>query len=190
MSPRSKSEYTEVVHIRYKNATRQEKTAILDEYCATVKCHRKHAIRVLKKFKRFTKPKAKRRGKPPIYQREAIRTPLKEIWITATQFGRAMSTLGIEMIPTYSPEARGRSERAFSTHQGRLPKELVAQGITELDDANRYLDQVYRIEFKKEFMQPAPEGGAVFVPWAGSTIDDILCEKYERAVTSDRPLFF
>ena len=83
MSPRSKREYTEAVHLRYKNASRQEKTAILNEFCATVKCHRKHAIRVLKKFKRFTKPKAKRRGKPPVYQSDAIRKPLKEIWVKA-----------------------------------------------------------------------------------------------------------
>jgi hypothetical protein len=83
MSPRSKREYTEAIHLRYKNASRREKTAILDEYCATCGCHRKHAIRVLKRFKRFTKPKAKRRGKPPIYQSEAIRTPLKEIWHNA-----------------------------------------------------------------------------------------------------------
>jgi hypothetical protein len=83
MSPRSKREYREAVHLRYKNASRHEKTAILDEFCATCGCHRKHAIRVLKRFKRFTKPKAKRRGKPTIYQNEAIRKPLKEIWLAA-----------------------------------------------------------------------------------------------------------
>ena len=83
MSPRSKREYTEAVHLRYKNASRQEKTAILDEFCATIKCHRKHAIRVLKDFKRFTKPKAKRKGRPHIYQSEAIRKPLKAIWLNA-----------------------------------------------------------------------------------------------------------
>jgi hypothetical protein len=83
MSPRSKREYTEVVHLRYKNAPRREKTVILDEFCATCGCHRKHAIRLLKDFKRFTKPKAKRRGKPPIYQSEAICKPLKEIWHNA-----------------------------------------------------------------------------------------------------------
>ncbi len=47
-----------------------------------------------------------------------------------TQFGRAMKQLGVEMIPAYSPEARGRCERMFSTHQNRLPRELAAQGIT------------------------------------------------------------
>jgi hypothetical protein len=69
--------------LRYKNATRQEKTAILDEFCATCECHRKHAIRVLKGFKRFTKPKTKKRGKPPVYQNEAILKPLKKIWLEA-----------------------------------------------------------------------------------------------------------
>ncbi|HPD61424.1 MAG TPA: hypothetical protein PKV48_06680 [Thermodesulfobacteriota bacterium] len=44
MSPRSKKEYQEAVHLRYKNATRREKIAILDEFCATYGCHRKHAV--------------------------------------------------------------------------------------------------------------------------------------------------
>jgi len=83
MSPRSKREYREAIHLRYKNATRREKTAILNEFCATCGCHRKHAIRFLKRFKRFIKPKTKTRGKPPIYQNEAIGKPLKEIWLAA-----------------------------------------------------------------------------------------------------------
>jgi hypothetical protein len=44
MSPRSKSDYTEAVYLRYKKATHQQK----DEYCATYGCHRKHAIRKLR----------------------------------------------------------------------------------------------------------------------------------------------
>ena len=83
MSPRSKKEYREAVHLRYKKAARDEKTAILCEFCATCGCHRKHAIRILKRFKRFTKPKPKRRGKPSIYQNEATINPMKEIWLAA-----------------------------------------------------------------------------------------------------------
>jgi len=83
MSPRSKREYREAVHLRYKNATRHEKTAILNEFCATCKCHRKHAIRVLKRFKRFTKPKPKKRGAKPVYRKDEIITPLKRIWLAA-----------------------------------------------------------------------------------------------------------
>jgi hypothetical protein len=58
-------------------------SCILDEFCATCGCHRKHAIRVLRGFKRFTKPKPKRRGKSPVYHNEAIINPLKEILLAA-----------------------------------------------------------------------------------------------------------
>ena len=82
MSPGSKREYREAVHVRYKHATRHEKTAILDEFCATCGCHRKHAIRVLKRFKRFTKPKAKKRVKPSVYLNEGVCKPLiRESWL-------------------------------------------------------------------------------------------------------------
>jgi len=60
-----------------------------------------------------------------------------------TPFGKAMARLGIEMIPAHSPEARGRSERMFRTHQGRLPQELAIAGIRDMTAANRYLDEVY-----------------------------------------------
>lgn len=45
------------------------------------------------------------------------------------------------MIPAYSPQARGRSERSFGTWQGRLPQELRLHGITTLEAANRFLRQ-------------------------------------------------
>jgi len=83
MSPRSKKEYIEAVFLRYKKASRQEKTVILDEFCATCGYHRKHAIRLLRGVKRFIKPKAKKRGKAPFYQRDAILRPPKQIWLAA-----------------------------------------------------------------------------------------------------------
>ena len=110
--------------------------------------------------------------------------------VNLTQFGRAMKHLGIEMIPAYSPEARGRSERAFATHQGRLPRELAAAGITTLEGANRYLEEVYRPAFNAEFQQPAREEGSAFVPWIGGSLDDILCEQYERTVGHDNGVRF
>lgn len=76
-----------------------------------------------------------------------------------TQFGRALHQLGIEMIAAYSPEARGRSERAFGTHQGRLPQELAYHGITTIEAANRYLAQVYLPAFNAEFMKEPLEAG-------------------------------
>ena len=80
MSPQFKREYVEAVFLRYKKASRSEKTAILDEFCATCNCHRKHAIRVLRKFKRFVKPKAKKRGRTSVYNKESIVKPLRLIW--------------------------------------------------------------------------------------------------------------
>jgi hypothetical protein len=101
-----------------------------------------------------------------------------------------MKHLGIQMIPAYSPEARGRSERAFETHQDRLVKELVFHEITEMDDANRYLAQTYVPAYNAEFMQPAPEDGSAFVPWIGGNLDDILCEQEERTVGADNCVSF
>jgi hypothetical protein len=110
--------------------------------------------------------------------------------VSLTQFGRAMKHLGIEMIPAYSPEARGRSERAFGTHQGRLPQELAAAGIITLEAANRYLEEVYRPAFNAEFAQPAREEGNAFVPWISGSLDDILCEQFERTVGHDNCVRF
>ncbi|MEA3280076.1 MAG: ISNCY family transposase [Thermodesulfobacteriota bacterium] len=107
-----------------------------------------------------------------------------------TQFGRAMNQLGIGMIAAYSPQARGRSERAFLTHQDRLPKELAAYGITTMDAANQYLAEVYQSAFNAEFIQPAAEKGSAFVPRVGANLDDILCEQYERTVTADNCVSF
>lgn len=107
-----------------------------------------------------------------------------------TQFGRAMKQLGIQMIAAYSPQARGRSERAFQTHQDRLVKELALHGITDIDEANRYVTQVYMPAFNAEFKKPALEEGSVFVPWIGGNIDDILCEHFERTVNADNCVSF
>ena len=102
-----------------------------------------------------------------------------------TQFGRAMHQLGIEMIAAYSPEARGRSERAFRTHQGRLPKELAMHGITTMEQANEYLKNIYMPAYNEEFAVPAATEGSAFVPWISGELDDILCEQYERTVGKD-----
>ena len=108
-----------------------------------------------------------------------------------TQFGQAMARLGIEMIPAYSPEARGRSERAFATHQGRLPRELALAAITDLTTANRYLAEVYRPAFNAEFAVPPAESGSAFVAWrAGEDLNDYLCERHERVVGRDNCVAF
>jgi len=107
-----------------------------------------------------------------------------------TQFGRAMHHLGIEMIAAYSPQARGRSERAFKTHQERLVKELALAGITTMEAANRYLKQIYLPAFNAEFSKPAATPGSAFVPWISGNLDDILCEQYSRTVGRDNCVSF
>lgn len=107
-----------------------------------------------------------------------------------TQFGRAMKQLGVEMIAAYSPQARGRSERAFETHQERLPKELALNGITTMEAANRYLLEIYQPAFNDEFMVPAEEKGTGFVEWAGSNLKDVLCEHHGRTVSHDNCVSF
>ncbi len=101
-----------------------------------------------------------------------------------TQVGRALGQLGIELIPAYSPEARGRSERMFGTLQKRLPQELRLAGITTMAEANRYLKEVFWPAHNARFARPAEEAGSAFVAFAG-TLEDILCVQEERVVSND-----
>jgi len=70
MSPGAKMEYLETIYLRYKRAKGKEKSIILNEFCQTCDYHRKHAIRLLNNFRRFTKPEPKKRGKPPVYNKQ------------------------------------------------------------------------------------------------------------------------
>ena len=71
-----------------------------------------------------------------------------------TQVGRALDQLGIELIPAYSPEARGRSERMFGTLQRRLPQELRLAGISTMEDANRFLKEIFWPAHNARFRAP------------------------------------
>lgn len=110
--------------------------------------------------------------------------------VNLTQFGRAMKQLGIEMIPAYSPEARGRSERMFETHQDRLVKELALYGITDMEAANHYLRDVYQPAFNAEFMRSPREEGSAFVGCIGTDLSNILCEQFGRTVDNVNTVSF
>jgi transposase len=101
-----------------------------------------------------------------------------------TQVGRALARLGIELIPAYSPEARGRSERMFDTLQKRLPQELRLAGIATMEAANRFLEDLYLPRHNARFARAAEEAGSAFVPFAGN-LDDVLCVQEERQVGND-----
>ena len=102
-----------------------------------------------------------------------------------TQVGRALAQLGIEHIAAYSPEARGRSERAFRTLQDRLPKELRLAGISDAETANRWLAEVYLPAYNARFAVAAEQDGSAFVADTAQVWRDILCIQEERVVGND-----
>lgn len=102
-----------------------------------------------------------------------------------TQVGRALRQLGIEHIPAYSPEARGRSERMFRTLQDRLPKEFRLAGIGGVAEANRFLKEVYLPRHNARFAVAAMGEGDAFVAVAERQWRDILCVQDERSVAPD-----
>src|SRR6266478_2506178 len=107
-----------------------------------------------------------------------------------TQVGRALRELGVQMIPAYSPQARGRSERNFSTWQGRLPQELRLRGIPTLEAANTFLREHYVAEFNRRFQVQAAERGSAFVTRTGRDLDLIFSLQFERTVNRDNTVNF
>jgi transposase len=107
-----------------------------------------------------------------------------------TQVGRALRELGIQMIPAYSPQARGRSERGFSTWQGRLPPELRSQQIKTLEQANRFLSEQYMQQFNQRFSKPASQRGTAFVPLRRKDLDLVFSLQHERIVARDNTVSF
>jgi len=102
-----------------------------------------------------------------------------------TQVGRAMKELGVQMIPAYSPQARGRSERSFGTWQGRLPQELRLEGITTVEEANAFLRQGYIAEFNTKFAVGAAQKGTAFRRTSRSDLNWIFTVQTERVVDKD-----
>jgi transposase len=107
-----------------------------------------------------------------------------------TQVGRALRELGIGMIPAYSPQARGRSERNFGTWQGRLPQELRLAGCSTLEQANGFLRQHYVAEFNRRFQVAAAERGSAFVPCPKRDLGRIFSLQFERTVNRDNTVSF
>ena len=107
-----------------------------------------------------------------------------------TQVGRALRELGIQMIPAYSPQARGRSERNFGTWQGRLPQELRLAGIASVEAANRFLREHYIAEFNRRFQVAAEQPGSAFLPCRRRDLDLVFALQFERSVNRDNTVSF
>ena len=103
---------------------------------------------------------------------------------------RALKVLGIQQILARSPEARGRSERAFGTIQNRLPQELRAAGITDYAAANHYLETVFLGDFNRRFTVPPASSTSAFLPLAGVDLELILSVQHPRRVNNDSTVAF
>ena len=106
------------------------------------------------------------------------------------QVTRVLKTLGIGHIRARSPEARGRSERAFGTIQGRLPQELRLEGITDYEAANRYLEEVFVPDFNQRFTVTPEQPESAFTCLAGFDLDLLLSVQHERRVRADNTVAF
>src|ERR1700751_3495420 len=106
------------------------------------------------------------------------------------QVSQALRPLGIHQILARSPQARGRSERAFGTIQGRLPQELRHQGITDYGAANRYLEQQFVADFNRRFTIKPAQPESAFVKLAGIELGLVLSSKHERIVRNDNTITF
>jgi len=102
-----------------------------------------------------------------------------------TQVGRAMKELGVQMIPAYSPQARGRSERSFGTWQGRLPQELRLAKIGDREKANQFLRERYIGEFNAKFTIACEEKGTAFRRCSRKDLEWIFTVQTERVVAKD-----
>lgn len=103
---------------------------------------------------------------------------------------RALKVLGIRQILAYSPQARGRSERAFETIQGRLPQELRVAGIATYDGANEYLATHFVPDFNERFTVIPAQSASAFVPVGGVDLELLLSLQHTRTVQNDSTVLF
>ena len=107
-----------------------------------------------------------------------------------TQVGRALARLGLDHIPSYSPQGRGRVERLNRTLQGRVINELRLAGITTLEAANVYLREQFIPDYNSQFTRPPADPASAFVPLGAVDLDQLLCQEEERTVSQDNVVVF
>ena len=130
MSPGARMEYVKAVAVRYKRASKKEKGIILDELCHNCGYHRKHAIRVLTHYKRYSKPKLKNRGKPSVYNKPSIMKPLKVIWRAAhLPCSKRLKAILPLWLPSYSKEY-GELSEAVTTALHRISAPTIDRLLT------------------------------------------------------------
>jgi len=81
-----------------------------------------------------------------------------------TQYQKALKKLGIRLIHAKSPEAKGRVERSFRTHQDRLVKEMRIRDIKTTEEANAFFNSYYITKHNKKFAKEAAQSGDLHRP--------------------------
>jgi len=138
MSPQSKKEYLAAIAKRYKKANKTQKHLILDEFCAATHYHRKHAIRLLRGFKRFTQPQPKPRGRKPLYDSPELLKALRKIWLSANQPCSSRLKASLPWwLPSYGP-----------TFGALSPEVLRALQTISAPTIDRLLKPI-RVQYKK-----------------------------------------
>jgi hypothetical protein len=108
-----------------------------------------------------------------------------------TQFTRAMKELGVEVITANSPQAKGRVERSFGTHQDRLVKELRLAGISDKETANQFLWNTYLPAHNARFaVAPANTTDAHRPVLKTHRLEEILSVRTQRTLANDYTLRF
>ena len=102
-----------------------------------------------------------------------------------THVGRVLGDLSIEAISAHSPQAKGRVERGFGVMQDRLIAELELHGITDMDQANQWLEKYYIPRHNSRFGKKAAEPGKAFVKISKRERYDKIAFAYEAVVGND-----
>jgi transposase len=108
-----------------------------------------------------------------------------------TQIQRALNELGVRLIIAGSPQAKGRIERLFKTFQDRLLKELKLHEIPSIEEANKYLDNVFLSKFNKRFTKDPqnPEQAWRVVP-SEINLHSVFSIKEQRTVMADNTISY
>jgi transposase len=102
-----------------------------------------------------------------------------------THVGRALQELGVETIPAYSPQGKGRIERQGGTFQDRLVAEMALAGITEIEPANAWLEDYYIGRFNTRFAKPPAQAGSAFRKITAARRYEFISFAYQATVAND-----
>lgn len=103
-----------------------------------------------------------------------------------TQFARALSELGVQIIYADSPQAKGRIERSFKTHQDRFIKEMRLKNISTIKQANKFARSYYFPKHNKKFAVMAKDRANLHTPVPkGLDLDRIFCIKHRAHLRKD-----